>query len=106
MAVVVSIDAGTTGVRSFALDENGEQVGLSYKEFQQHYPRPGWVEHDASEIWASVQATLSELMGTINEPIAAVGVTNQRETIVAWSRASDEPLCRAIVWQDLRTSDR
>ena len=106
MAVVVSIDAGTTGVRSFALDENGEQVGLSYKEFQQHYPRPGWVEHDASEIWTSVQATLSELMSTIKEPIAAVGITNQRETIVAWSRASNEPLCRAIVWQDLRTSDR
>jgi len=106
MAVVVSIDAGTTGVRSFALNENGEQVALSYKEFRQHYPRPGWVEHDAAEIWASVQSTLAELMNVLHEPVVAVGITNQRETIVAWSRTSSEPLCNAIVWQDLRTSDR
>jgi glycerol kinase len=106
MAVMVSIDAGTTGVRSFALNENGEQVALSYKEFRQHYPRPGWVEHDAAEIWGSVQSTLSELMSVLDEPVAAVGIANQRETIVAWSRISNEPLCNAIVWQDLRTSDR
>ncbi len=106
MAVVVSIDAGTTGVRSFALDENGEQVALSYKEFRQHYPRPGWVEHDAAEIWHSVQATLSELASVLDQPVAAVGITNQRQTVVAWSRISSEPLCRAIVWQDLRTSER
>ena len=106
MAVVVSIDAGTTGVRSFALDENGEQVALSYKEFRQHYPRPGWVEHDAAEIWNSVQATLSELASVLDQPVAAVGITNQRQTVVAWSRISSEPLCRAIVWQDLRTSER
>lgn len=106
MAVVVSIDAGTTGVRSFALNDNGEQVALAYQEFEQHYPRPGWVEHDATEIWRSVQITLSELMTVVEEPVAAVGIANQRETIVAWSRASSEPLSRAIVWQDLRTSDR
>ena len=106
MAVVVSIDAGTTGVRSFALDENGEQVALSYKEFRQHYPRPGWVEHNAAEIWHSVQATLSELASVLDQPVAAVGITNQRQTVVAWSRISSEPLCRAIVWQDLRTSER
>lgn len=106
MAVVVSIDAGTTGVRSFALNDNGEQVALAYQEFEQHYPRPGWVEHDATEIWRSVQITLSELMTAVEEPVAAVGIANQRETIVAWSRASSEPLSRAIVWQDLRTSDR
>ena len=106
MAVVVSIDAGTTGVRSFALDENGEQVALSYKEFRQYYPRPGWVEHDAAEIWHSVQATLSELASVLDQPVAAVGITNQRQTVVAWSRISGEPLCRAIVWQDLRTSER
>jgi len=106
MAVVVSIDAGTTGVRSFALDENGEQVALSYKEFRQYYPRPGWVEHDAAEIWHSVQATLSELASVLDQPVAAVGITNQRQTVVAWSRISSEPLCRAIVWQDLRTSER
>jgi len=106
MAVVVSIDAGTTGVRSFALDENGEQVALSYKEFRQHYPRPGWVEHNAAEIWHTVQATLSELASDLDQPVAAVGITNQRQTVVAWSRISSEPLCRAIVWQDLRTSER
>ncbi|MEC8829422.1 MAG: glycerol kinase GlpK [Actinomycetota bacterium] len=106
MAVVVSIDAGTTGVRSFALNDNGEQVALAYQEFEQHYPRPGWVEHDATEIWRSVQITLSELMTAVEEPVAAVGIANQRETIVAWSRATSEPLSRAIVWQDLRTSDR
>ena len=106
MAVVVSIDAGTTGVRSFALDENGEQVALSYKEFRQHYPRPGWVEHNAAEIWHTVQATLSELVSVLDQPVAAVGITNQRQTVVAWSRISSEPLCRAIVWQDLRTSER
>ena len=106
MAVVVSIDAGTTGVRSFALDENGEQVALSYKEFRQHYPRPGWVEHNAAEIWHSVQATLSELASVLDQPVAAVGITNQRQTVAAWSRISSEPLCRAIVWQDLRTSER
>lgn len=106
MAVVVSIDAGTTGVRSFALDENGEQVALSYKEFRQHYPRPGWVEHNAAEIWHTVQATLSELKSVLDQPVAAVGITNQRQTVVAWSRISSEPLCRAIVWQDLRTSER
>ncbi len=106
MAVVVSIDAGTTGVRSFALNDNGEQVALAYQEFEQHYPRPGWVEHDATEIWRSVQITLSELMTVVEEPVAAVGIANQRETIVAWSRATSEPLSRAIVWQDLRTSDR
>ena len=106
MAVVVSIDAGTTGVRSFALDENGEQGALSYKEFRQYYPRPGWVEHNAAEIWHSVQATLSELASVLDQPVAAVGITNQRQTVVAWSRISSEPLCRAIVWQDLRTSER
>ena len=106
MAVVVSIDAGTTGVRSFALDENGEQVALSYKEFRQHYPRPGWGEHNAAEIWHTVQATLSELASVLDQPVAAVGITNQRQTVVAWSRISSEPLCRAIVWQDLRTSER
>jgi len=106
MAVVVSIDAGTTGVRSFALDETGQQLALSYQEFTQHYPSPGWVEHDPNEIWGAVQFTLSELESSIEEPVAAIGITNQRETVVAWNRTSGEPLCNAIVWQDLRTSDR
>ena len=106
MAIVVSIDAGTTGVRSFAINEHGQQIALSYKEFTQHFPRPGWVEHDPNEIWESVQFTLSELKGSISEPVAAIGITDQRETVLAWSLKSGDPICNAIVWQDRRTSNR
>jgi glycerol kinase len=105
--VVVSIDAGTTGVRSFAVDEQGTPVGWSYREFTQHFPRPGWVEHDADEIWSAVQTTLHELV-TERLPddatIASIGITNQRETVVAWDLRTGRPLHRAIVWQDRRTA--
>jgi glycerol kinase len=107
MAVVISIDAGTTGVRSFAVDEHGAPLGWAYREFTQHFPQPGWVEHDAVEIWSAVQETLHELMtghlpsGTA---VAAIGITNQRETVVAWDRMTGVPLHRAIVWQDRRTA--
>jgi glycerol kinase len=107
MAVVISIDAGTTGVRSFAVDDTGAPRGWAYREFTQHFPQPGWVEHDASEIWSAVQETLSELL-TQHLPagtaIAAIGITNQRETVVAWDTATGKPLHRAIVWQDRRTA--
>ncbi len=106
MAVVVAIDAGTTGVRSLALDSSGHQVGVCYREFTQHFPRPGWVEHDAVEIWDAVRATLVELIGTLDEPVAAIGITDQRETVVAWDRRTSEPRHRAIVWQDRRTAAR
>jgi glycerol kinase len=110
VAIVIAIDAGTTGVRSLAVDEAGAIVGWSYREFTQHYPQPGWVEHDAGEIWEAVQATLAELTGTLGQrglgPIAAIGITNQRETVVAWSRRTGRPLHRAIVWQDRRTATR
>ena len=109
MGVVVAIDAGTTGVRSVAVDEHGAIVGRSYRELPQHYPRPGWVEHDPEEISAAVTATLAELHATLDSvgtPIAAVGVTNQRETAVAWDRRSGRPRHRAIVWQDRRTAAR
>ena len=106
MAIVISIDAGTTGVRSFALDESGAQLGLAYREFTQHYPRPGWVEHDADEIWRAVQETLAEVVDSIGQPVAAIGITDQRETLVAWSRSTGEPRHRAIVWQDRRTAGR
>ncbi len=105
--VVVSIDAGTTGVRAFAVDEQGTPVGWAYREFTQYFPRPGWVEHDADEIWSVVQATLHELLterlpdGTT---IAAIGITNQRETVIAWDLRTGRPLHRAIVWQDRRTA--
>ena len=106
MGVVVAIDAGTTGVRSMALSEAGLPVGMAYREFTQHFPRPGWVEHDATEIWEAVRATLTELVHELDEPIAAIGITDQRETVVAWDRRTGEPRHRAIVWQDRRTAAR
>ncbi len=106
MAVVVAIDAGTTGVRSIAFSETGKPVGSSYREFPQYFPQPGWVEHDAGEIWDAVVATLSELVANIDQPIAAIGITDQRETVVVWDKSTGEPLHRAIVWQDRRTAER
>ena len=108
-SVVIAIDAGTTGVRAFAVDETGAPRGWSYREFTQHFPQPGWVEHDASEIWTAVQATIHDLVATKLPPgttVAAVGITNQRETVVAWDRATGAALHRAIVWQDRRTAAR
>jgi glycerol kinase len=106
MGVVVAIDAGTTGVRAFAVDEAGRPAGWSYREFPQHFPQPGWVEHDPNDIWDAVQATLAELRSTLDQPIAAIGITDQRETTVVWDRRTGEPLHRAIVWQDRRTAGR
>ncbi|MFP4512706.1 MAG: glycerol kinase GlpK [Acidimicrobiales bacterium] len=104
MAAVISIDAGTTGVRALAVDERGQPVGWSYREFTQHFPRPGWVEHDAEEIWSTVQHTLAELVASLDDTVAAVGITDQRETIVAWDRRTGAPRHHAIVWQDRRTA--
>ncbi len=106
MAVVVAIDSGTTGVRSIAFDAEGKPVGSSYREFPQYFPQPGWVEHEAEEIWSAVVTTLGELAESLDEPIAAIGITNQRETVVTWDKATNEPLHRAIVWQDRRTTER
>src|SRR3954471_13496363 len=107
MAVVVAIDAGTTGVRAIAFDQRGAIVASAYRELTQHFPRPGWVEHDAAEIWDLVQATLAEVAGALDgQTVAAIGITDQRETAVVWDRATGEPRHRAIVWQDRRTADR
>jgi len=106
MSVVVAIDAGTTGVRAFAVDGHGAPRGWAYREFPQYFPQPGWVEHDAGEIWDAVAGVLAELTRTLDEPIAALGITDQRETVVAWSRSTGQPLHRAIVWQDRRTAAR
>src|SRR5688572_3873868 len=92
-AVVVAIDAGTTGVRAFAVDGAGLPVGWSYREFPQYFPQPGWVEHDATEIWSAVQATLAELAGSLAErglSVAAIGITDQRETVVVWDRRTGQ----------------
>lgn len=106
MGVVIAIDAGTTGVRSFAIDERGTPLGFTYREFTQHFPHPGWVEHDADEIWDAVVATLAELVETLDQPVAAIGITDQRETVVMWDRRTGKPRHRAIVWQDRRTASR
>jgi glycerol kinase len=110
MGVVVALDAGTTGVRAIAFDHGGNVVTSAYRELTQHFPQPGWVEHDADEIWASVGSVLAEVVATLEErdagPVAALGITNQRETAVVWDRRTGRPLHRAIVWQDRRTADR
>ena len=106
MTVVLAIDAGTTSVRTIAFDDAGRIVDSAQREFTQHFPMPGRVEHDASEIWAAVQSTLGEVAGRLDETPAAIGVANQRETVVAWSRRRSEPVHPAIVWQDRRTAQR
>jgi len=104
---VVAIDAGTTGVRSRAIFTDGGDTASSYREFTQHYPQPGWVEHDADEIWAVVEATLDDVITEVGrDAVAAIGITNQRETVVAWNRRTSKPYGTAIVWQDRRTADR
>ncbi len=104
--VVLAIDAGTTGVRTRAVFSDGRASISDYREFTQHYPQPGWVEHDAEEIWQAVRATMQTVCRHVDEPIAAIGITNQRETVVAIDRRSGAPLQRAIVWQDRRTAQR
>ncbi|HET9863961.1 MAG TPA: glycerol kinase GlpK [Steroidobacteraceae bacterium] len=104
---VLALDQGTTSSRSLVFDDRGRIVALAQREFTQFFPQPGWVEHDANEIWESQRATMHEALRAANlapRDIAAVGITNQRETVVLWDRLSGEPLARAIVWQDRRTS--
>jgi glycerol kinase len=106
---VVAIDAGTTGVRARAIPADaGQGDGVaSYREFTQHFPRPGWVEHDAVEIWDAVRTTVGDVLDRAGaEHVTAIGITNQRETAVAWDRTTGTPYGRAIVWQDRRTAQR
>ena len=104
---VIAIDAGTTGVRSRAVYPDGRETVASYREFTQHYPQPGWVEHDATEIWDAVVATLTGVVDRVGvEHVAAIGITNQRETVLAWDRSTGQPYGTAIVWQDRRTAGR
>ncbi|HUQ09940.1 MAG TPA: glycerol kinase GlpK [Steroidobacteraceae bacterium] len=104
---ILALDQGTTSSRSLLFDERGTVIALAQKEFTQHFPQPGWVEHDACEIFSSQRATMVEVLREAKVPsrdIAAVGITNQRETTVLWDRATGEPVAPAIVWQDRRTA--
>jgi glycerol kinase len=107
--VILAIDQGTTGTTCIVFDEQGRPTGRAYREFQQHFPRPGWVEHDANEIWEVTRGVAHEALeaaGIDGGGLAAIGITNQRETVVAWEPMSGQPLHRALVWQDRRTAAR
>jgi glycerol kinase len=107
--MILGIDQGTTGSRAFIFDEQGKVVTSAYSEFEQFFPKPGWVEHDAAEIWDVTKKVCHEALddaGIDGAKLTAIGITNQRETAVAWDRKSGEPLHRAIVWQDRRTAGR
>ncbi|HEX4492615.1 MAG TPA: glycerol kinase GlpK [Acidimicrobiia bacterium] len=109
MPVVLAIDAGTTGVRTIAFDERGAPRASCYREFPQHFPQPGWVEHDADDILRVTLDTLGDVArwaSEHDETIAGIGITNQRETVVVWDRTTGVPRHRAIVWQDRRTAAR
>ena len=107
--MILAIDQGTTGTTCLVFDDQAELIGRAYREFGQHFPAPGWVEHDAQEIWNVTQAVAGEALddaGLGPGELAAVGITNQRETVCVWDPHSGEPLHRAIVWQDRRTAGR
>ena len=107
MPYVLALDEGTTSCRAMIFDESGTVRGISQREFTQHFPQPGWVEHDADEIWSAQLAVAKDVLernGLKGRDLAAVGITNQRETTVVWDRQTGRPICHAIVWQDRRTS--
>ncbi len=107
MSFLLAIDQGTTSSRSIIFDESGAPVASAQREFRQHFPQPGWVEHDADEIWETQAATITEALARANlrpDAIAAIGITNQRETTVVWDRRTGRPIAPAIVWQDRRTA--
>jgi glycerol kinase len=107
--MILAIDQGTTGTTCIVFDERAEPVGRAYREFAQHFPKPGWVEHDAAEIWEVTHAVAGEALADAEVrlgELVAVGITNQRETVCVWDPTTGEPLHRAIVWQDRRTAER
>ncbi|HEX4876480.1 MAG TPA: glycerol kinase GlpK [Chitinophagaceae bacterium] len=104
---IISLDQGTTSSRSLVFDQSGKIISLAQKEFKQHYPQPGWVEHDANEIWSTQFGTMAEAVakaGINMKQIAGIGITNQRETTVVWDKKTGQPVYNAIVWQDRRTA--
>ena len=102
---ILVLDAGTTSTRAMLFDAHGKMLRVSQSDLTQHYPRPGWAEHDAGEIWDKTLQCMREAAGEDAGAIAAIGITNQRETVVAWDKRTAEPLANAIVWQDRRTAN-
>ncbi len=102
---LLAIDQGTTSSRAMLFDDTGNVLHVAQREFAQHYPADGWVEHDPQEIWSSVLAVTQDVLSQAQGTPAAIGITNQRETTVIWDRTSGEPIYNAIVWQDRRTAD-
>jgi glycerol kinase len=103
---ILAIDAGTTGITVLLFDNNAKIVKRTYSEFNQIYPKPGWVEHDPLEIWNTTRKLLHEIIENIDpKSIASIGITNQRETAVVWNRLTSKPIYNAIVWQCKRTSE-
>ncbi len=102
---IAAIDQGTTSTRFMIFDHTGRVVAVQQREHKQIYPKPGWVEHDAEEIWIRTWEVLREVMASGRYPLAAIGVTNQRETTVVWDKNTGKPVCPAIVWQDTRTDE-
>ena len=104
---VIALDQGTTSSRCIIFDREQNVVGMAQREFTQYYPKPGWVEHDPMEIWSSQYSVLTEALaqaGVSPEEVAAIGITNQRETTVVWDRHTGRPIYHAIVWQCRRTA--
>ncbi|HRN56397.1 MAG TPA: FGGY family carbohydrate kinase, partial [Agriterribacter sp.] len=104
---ILALDQGTTSSRAIIFDHSGSVVSVAQKEFKQIFPQPGWVEHDPNEIWSTQLGVAAEAIskaGLTTENIAAIGITNQRETTVVWERATGRPIYNAIVWQDRRTA--
>src|SRR5688500_13133460 len=104
---ILALDQGTTSSRAILFDHSGNILTQAQKEFTQYFPKPGWVEHDAEEIWSSQFSVLAEVMAKKNlhtNEVAAIGITNQRETTVLWDRQTGLPVYNAIVWQDRRTA--
>lgn len=104
---IMALDAGTTSNRCILFNKKGQIISVAQKEFTQYFPKPGWVEHDANEIWSSQLGVAVEAMAKIDataNDIAAIGITNQRETTIVWDKNTGEPIYNAIVWQCRRTS--
>ena len=106
---IAAIDQGTTSTRCMVFDRQGRMVSIAQREHRRYFPRPGWVEHDAAEIWSIVKRILPQALSEAGigvDQIVALGVTNQRETTVVWDPRTGHPVAKAIVWQDTRTGER